>query len=118
MATKAGVALAKTTVAVQLRLFSNGESSASVGETLAAGIPTVVTDIGTFAEYLDETVVKLPRNISSEELATALSELLADEARLAALSAAGKAYAARTTYELAANKLVSELSPPAVNSGS
>ncbi len=110
--------LAKTTVAVQLRLFSNGESSASVGETLAAGIPTVVTDIGTFAEYPDETVVKLPRNISSEELATALSELLADEARLAALSAAGKAYAARNTYELAANKLVSELAPPAVNSGS
>ncbi|MCX6526234.1 MAG: glycosyltransferase [Actinobacteria bacterium] len=110
--------LSRTTVAVQLRWFSNGESSASVGETLAAGIPTVVTDIGTFSEYPDDTVVKLPRNISSEALATALSDLLADEARLAALSAAGKAYAARNTYELAANKLVSELSPPTVNSGS
>jgi UDP-N-acetylglucosamine:LPS N-acetylglucosamine transferase len=78
----------------------------------------VVTDIGTFSEYPDDTVVKLPGNISSEELATALSDLLADDGRLAALSAAGKAYAARNTYELAANKLVSELAPPAANSGS
>jgi glycosyltransferase involved in cell wall biosynthesis len=110
--------LAKTTVAVQLRLFSNGESSASVGENLAAGIPTVVTDIGTFSDYPDDTVVKLSKNLSSEELATVLNELLADEPRLAALSAAGRAYAARNTYELAANKLVSELSPPPANSGS
>ena len=110
--------LAKATVAVQLRLFSNGESSASVGETLAAGIPTVVTDIGTFAEYPDETVVKLPRNISSEELATVLNELLADEPRLAALSAAGRAYAARNTYQLAASELLSALELPPANSGS
>ena len=109
--------LAETTIAVQLRLFSNGESSASVGETLAAGIPTVVTDMGTFSEYPDDTVVKLPRNISRLELAKALSDLLADEPRLAALSAAGRAYAARNTYQLAAKKLVSELAPPTANSG-
>ena len=109
--------LSKTTIAVQLRLFSNGESSASVGETLAAGIPTVVTDIGTFSEYPDDTVVKLPRNVSRLELAKALSDLLADEPRLAALSAAGRAYAARNTYQLAAEKLSSELSQSALNSG-
>jgi glycosyltransferase involved in cell wall biosynthesis len=109
--------LAETTIAVQLRLFSNGESSASVGETLAAGIPTMVTDMGTFSEYPDDTVVKLPRNISRLELAKALSDLLADEPRLAALSAAGRAYAARNTYQLAAKKLVSELAPPTANSG-
>jgi glycosyltransferase involved in cell wall biosynthesis len=109
--------LAKTTVAVQLRLFSNGESSASVGETLAAGIPTVVTDIGTFSEYPDDTVVKLSGNISRQELATVLSELLSDEPRLAALSAAGRAYAARNTYQLAAKKLLFELAVPPANSG-
>jgi glycosyltransferase involved in cell wall biosynthesis len=109
--------LAKTTIAVQLRLFSNGESSASVAETLAAGIPTVVTDLGTFSEYPDDTVVKLPRNISSQELATVLSELLSDEPRLAALSAAGRAYAARNNYQLAAEKLSSELAQPTVDSG-
>ena len=109
--------LAKTTIAVQLRLFSNGESSASVAETLAAGIPTVVTDIGTFSEYPDDTVVKLPRNISSEELATVLSELLEDAPRLAALSAAGRAYAARNNYQLAAEKLSSVLVQSTVDSG-
>jgi hypothetical protein len=51
-------------------------------------------------------------------LAAVLNELLADAPRLAALSAAGKAYAARNTYQLAAKKLVSELAPPAANSGS
>jgi|GEM_PF-801054 len=109
--------LSKTTLAVQLRLFSNGESSASVGETLAAGIPTVVTDIGTFSEYPDDTVVKLPRNISSSQLAKALGELLADGPRLNALSAAGRAYAARNSYKLAAEKLVSQLEPVRPNSG-
>ena len=109
--------LSRTTVAAQLRLFSNGESSASVAENLAAGISTVVTGIGTFSEYPDDTVVKLSKNVSREEPATVLNELAADEPRLAALSAAGRAYAARNTYQLAAEKLSSELSQSALNSG-
>src|SRR5690606_27042489 len=41
----------RTSLALQLRRHSNGESSASVAETLAAGIQTVVSDLGTFSEY-------------------------------------------------------------------
>ena len=38
--------LAEATVAVQLRSATNGESSAAIGDCLAAGVPTVVTEIG------------------------------------------------------------------------
>lgn len=101
--------LDRTAVAVQLRLFSNGESSASVAETLAAGIPTVVSDMGTFSDYPDDVVVKVPRDVSVAHLAEVLGDLLADEPRRAALSAAGRAYAAANSYRIAARTLVSEL---------
>jgi glycosyltransferase involved in cell wall biosynthesis len=101
--------LARTTVALQLRLHSNGESSASVAETLAAGIPTVVTDLGTFSEYPDDVVVKVPPGIDGPALAEVLSDLLADGARRAALSAAGRRYAAGHGYRDAAATLVHTL---------
>jgi glycosyltransferase involved in cell wall biosynthesis len=101
--------LIRTTVAVQLRLSTNGESSASVAETLAAGIPTVVTDIGTFAEYPDDVVVKAPVGLDTDGLAALLRDLLADTDRLAALSAAGRAYAAGNTYDAAARRIVDAL---------
>jgi len=101
--------LRRSDIAVQLRLFSNGESSASVAETLAAGIPTIVTDIGTFGEYPDDIVVKVPRDISPGALAGTLRDLLADEDHRASLSTAGRAYAERNSYRVAAEKLVSEL---------
>ena len=101
--------LERTTVAVQLRLSTNGESSASVAETLAAGIPTVVTDIGTFAEYPDDVVVKAPVDLDTHGLAELLAGLLADEDRLAELSTAGRAYAVGNTYDAAARRLVEGL---------
>ena len=88
--------LDRASVAVQLRLHSNGESSASVAETLAAGIPTIVTNIGTFAEYPDDVVVKVPPGIEERELAAVLADLLADAPRRAALSAAGAPTRRRT----------------------
>ena len=104
--------LLRTTVAVQLRLFSNGESSASVAETLAAGVPTVVSDIGTFSEYPDDVVVKVPRDISTERLGEVLRDLIADEERRRSLASAGRSYAERNSYRIAADTLVSELIRP------
>lgn len=101
--------LERTSIAVQLRLFSNGESSASVAETLAAGIPTVVSDVGTFAEYPDDVVVKVPLDISTTELARVLRELVADVDRRESLARAGLAYAERNSYPVAARKLVDTL---------
>lgn len=106
--------LARTTVAVQLRRHTNGESSASVAETLAAGIPTVVTDLGTFSEYPDDVVVKVPAGIDGEQLAEVLAGLLADPGRRASLRRAGRAHAAAHGYPSAAETLVRTLcgTPP------
>lgn len=104
--------LARTTVAVQLRLHSNGESSASVAETLAAGIPTVVSDLGTFAEYPDDVVVKVPAGASASDVGTVVAELLADPVRRAALSRAGREHAAAHSYAAAAATMVAVLCDP------
>jgi glycosyltransferase involved in cell wall biosynthesis len=101
--------LERTTVAVQLRLHSNGESSASVAETLAAGIPTVVTDLGTFSEYPDDVVVKVPVGVGPTELGRVLAELLADPDRRAALAGAGRRHARAHSYATAAATMVEVL---------
>ncbi len=101
--------LDRAAIAVQLRLHSNGESSASVAETLAAGIPTIVTDIGSFAEYPDDVVVKVAPGISSGALAAVIAELLADAPRRAALADAARGYAARNSYASAAATMVDTL---------
>ena len=101
--------LTKATVAVQLRMHSNGESSASVAETLAAGVPTVVTDLGTFAEYPDDVVVKVPVDIDAAGLAAVLRRLLNDADQLAELRDAGLRYATEHSYRRAAASLVSTI---------
>jgi glycosyltransferase involved in cell wall biosynthesis len=104
--------LARTTVAVQLRLHSNGESSASVAETLAAGIPTVVSDLGTFSDYPDDVVVKVPAGASASDVAAVVAELLADPDRRSVLSRAGREHAAAHSYAAAAATMVEVLCDP------
>jgi len=99
----------RTSLALQLRRHTNGESSASVAETLAAGIPTIVSDLGTFSEYPDHVVVKVPADISAGALSEVIAELLADPARLAELGSAGRAFAAANSYPIAAKTLVRTL---------
>ena len=82
--------LATTDVAVQLRDTSNGESSAAVADCLAAGVPTIVTDIGSNSELPDDVVVKVPRDISDGELALLIASLLGDHDRRSTLSACGR----------------------------
>ncbi len=99
----------RTSLALQLRHHTNGESSASVAETLAAGIPTIVSDLGTFSEYPDDVVVKVPADIPIGALSEVIADLLADPARLAALAGAGRAFAAANSYPVAASTLVRTL---------
>ena len=99
----------RTSLALQLRRHTNGESSASVAETLAAGIPTIVSDLGTFSEYPDDVVVKVPADISVGALSDVIAELLADPARLAELGRAGRAFAVANSYPIAAATLVRTL---------
>jgi glycosyltransferase involved in cell wall biosynthesis len=95
----------RAAVAVQLRASSSGESSAVIAQTLAAGVPTVVTDIGASRELPDSAVVKIHRDITPLELADEIVGLLRSPERWAALSWAGRRYAAEHSYDRVAKLL-------------
>jgi glycosyltransferase involved in cell wall biosynthesis len=84
--------LATATCAVQLRLSTNGESSAAVLDALAAGLP-VVTNVAATAELPEGTVELIGHDVGAGELGHHLGRLVTDADRLAALSEAGSRYA-------------------------
>lgn len=83
--------LEEATVAVQLRLGTNGEASAALTDCLAAGVPTltnVAADVPTGAAQV------LPWDADAVVVATEIAALLATPARRRELSEAGRATAA------------------------
>jgi glycosyltransferase involved in cell wall biosynthesis len=104
--------MSRTTVAVQLRSWSNGETSAAVADCLAAGIPTIVTAIGSAAELPDDCVVKVAVDIAAHELGRKIRALLADPVRRARLSEAGIAFAREHSFARAADALYEEALGP------
>jgi glycosyltransferase involved in cell wall biosynthesis len=93
------------TVALQLRHETNGESSAAILDCLAAGVP-VATNLPAAAELPSGTVANVAWDIDPAALATELGALLDDRARLEALSASGRAYAAAWSFDDVAAELV------------
>jgi glycosyltransferase involved in cell wall biosynthesis len=91
--------VAGTTIAVQLRAISMGESPASVGDCLAAGVPTVVSAVGAARELPDEAVVKVRPDVGADALGRMLLALADDEPKRAALRAAGQALASERSFE-------------------
>lgn len=72
--------LSITDLAIQLRLESRGESSGTVLDCLANSIPTIVSDIGSFAEIPDDVVWKVSNGeYLSAQLNAALETLYADD---------------------------------------
>ena len=59
---------------LNLRYPYGGESSATVLQAMAYGKPCVVTDIGWFSELPDDCVIKVSKDITSDELAEKLEE--------------------------------------------
>ncbi|MCF4967338.1 glycosyltransferase [Nostoc sp. CMAA1605] len=55
-------------ICLNLRYPFNGESSASLLRILSVGKPTVVTDIGSFADFPDNVVHKIPQPHHSDEV--------------------------------------------------
>ena len=86
-------------VAVQLRDLSNGESSAVVARCLAAGVPTIVTNLGSAAELPDECVLKISRDVTPDALADEILTLVADRSRRSHLRAASLDFARRHSFE-------------------
>jgi glycosyltransferase involved in cell wall biosynthesis len=101
--------LGRADVAVQLRASFYGESSAAVGECLASGLPTVVSDIGWMGDLPDTCVRKVHPRASATELADAIGRLLAEPTKRATLAQRAAEFAASQTFEAAAAALLAEL---------
>lgn len=85
--------IANADICVNLRMPSTEAASASLGEQLHFGRPTIVSDVGSFSELPDGIVAKVDMADEAASLARALRELASDPAERAALGAAGRAYA-------------------------
>ncbi len=96
----------RASVAVQLRQVFNGEASAAVGESLAAGVATVVSDLGWMGSLPAESVVKVPVDVDAVALAGTIGALLEDGARRDALGRAGRREAERRSFAVTAEALV------------
>ena len=90
--------LEQADLAVQLRLISNGEASAAVGDCLAAGLPTVVSDLGWTSELPDSVVAKVSLAVTPGQLADQLLRLLSDGPRRTAMSVEAIEYARSCSF--------------------
>jgi glycosyltransferase involved in cell wall biosynthesis len=97
--------LRRTTVAIQLRAATGGESSAAVADCMAAGIPTVVTDLGPQAELDDASVEKVNRGIGPDLLAETLHGLLRDPARRQRVAVSAQAWARDRSFSRVAAEM-------------
>ena len=105
--------VAGSTVAVQLRALTMGESPASVTDCLAAGVATIATGIGAVRELPDDAVVKVAPDVHPEALAELMLSLLDDAERRRALGEAGRALARERSFEHSADFLADLLSATA-----
>ena len=100
--------LARTSVAVQLRVRTNGETSGAVADCLSHGVATVVTDVGP-AHQLPEFVVKVPVDATPDLLAETLGALITHPEQRSVRSDAGLAFVAATGFDRGARELVAAL---------
>jgi glycosyltransferase involved in cell wall biosynthesis/2-polyprenyl-3-methyl-5-hydroxy-6-metoxy-1,4-benzoquinol methylase len=74
--------IATTDVAINMREYTVGETSASLCRIMAMGVPAVISDMGWFSELPDDSVVKVSPHNNFAELQSKLRMLLKDaEAR-------------------------------------
>jgi glycosyltransferase involved in cell wall biosynthesis len=96
-------------VAVQLRRFSNGESSGALAELIASETPTITTRLGVVTELPDDVVLRVRADIAAEGLARRISELMSDPSPTLRMADAMRRYAEETTYSAAAETLIASL---------
>jgi len=97
--------LQKVDCAVQIRLSTNGESSAAVNDCLTAGVP-VLTNIQACKEMPPGTVESIEPDPSPATLSAQVETLLSDKVALARLSANGIRYAANHSFESVAGRIL------------
>ncbi|MFM0036776.1 glycosyltransferase [Paraburkholderia strydomiana] len=84
--------LAAADFAVQLRTLSRGETSRTVLDCLAHGVPLIVNANGPMAEYPEDVLIKLDDEFHVDDLVVALQRLRFDAALRHDLAARGPAY--------------------------
>lgn len=89
--------LRSAAVLVQLRGSSNGESSGVVADAFARGVPTVVTALGAMSELPADACRHVSVDITAEELAEVIADLVLDPARRAEMRSAALDIAAQET---------------------
>ena len=98
-----------TVVAIQSRNRAYGERSAALGDLLAAGVPTIVNDIGAGAAIPAEAVVHVLGDASAAELAAAAIDLMGDPPRQTRISNAAIRYATQHSAARAAGELLAAI---------
>lgn len=83
-------AIAGADLVLNMRYPTLGEASGSQMRIWNAGVASLVTDAGWFAELPDDTVIKVAPGSEGEALAEALSRLGADPESLVEIGAAGR----------------------------
>ena len=101
--------LSSCDLAVQLRDWSNGESSAVVTELLAAGVPTIVTASGSLAELPDEIVRKVQRLVTVSELVAVIQDMSKDQRDRQQRVDAGLQWAGRHSFAALAEHVAAAL---------
>lgn len=82
-----------TDVAVNLRYPTAGETSGTLIRLLGLGVPVIVSDVGSFAEFPDHICAKIPVDGFEQETLTAtLRALVEDDALRRALAANARDY--------------------------
>ncbi len=104
-------ALVQTTIALQLRAFTNGESSAAVADLLGSGVPVVVSDIGAMSELPIGVVEFVGSHATAPDIASTISQLLDDPSRRAEMIRSGLEYASENSYETASHRMLELLFP-------
>ncbi|WP_295993881.1 glycosyltransferase [Rugamonas sp.] len=81
--------------AVQLRTLSRGETSGTILDCLAFGLPTIINSHGSGAEVSADVTIKLPDQFTIDELSAALVRLRAEPDLARRLSQRGADYMLR-----------------------
>jgi len=97
--------LGRTSVAVQLRRATNGESSGAVHECIANGVP-VVTNVASAAELPADVVDLVHHDVGVEELADHIVRALSDRRFVERQQTAQADYAATWSFAEVADRLL------------
>jgi 2-polyprenyl-3-methyl-5-hydroxy-6-metoxy-1,4-benzoquinol methylase/glycosyltransferase involved in cell wall biosynthesis len=74
--------IGETDIVLNLRARTNGETSGSLCRVMAAGVASIVSDMGWFSELPADTVVKVPQDEYSAQLLRAYLEKLIEDPEL------------------------------------